>query len=143
MSIHSRHPRPRTRGTCAAFLLSAVVVAVPRVAAGQINDKVTICHIPPGNPANLHEIVVGAAAVPAHLAHGDFLTGSCMCSSQEGALCGVPNQPPCCGGLNCVGGTCEPAGLAGMPLGGACTSEGQCGLNQCVFLGPDDGVCGG
>jgi hypothetical protein len=40
------------------------------------NDKVTICHIPPGNPGNAHEIVVSANAVPAHLAHGDYL-GSC------------------------------------------------------------------
>src|SRR5205814_9936765 len=52
MSIHSRHPRPRTRETCAAFLVSAAVVAVPRIAAGQIDDKVTICHISPGNQTN-------------------------------------------------------------------------------------------
>jgi hypothetical protein len=38
--------------------------------------KVTICHIPPGNPNNAHTITVGAPAVPAHLAHGDTL-GSC------------------------------------------------------------------
>lgn len=35
--------------------------------------KVAVCHIPPGNPANAHTIVVGAAAVKAHLAHGDYL----------------------------------------------------------------------
>lgn len=35
------------------------------------SDKVTICHIPPGNPANAHEITVDSSAVPAHLAHGD------------------------------------------------------------------------
>jgi len=40
------------------------------------NDKVTICHRPPGNPSNEHTITVGASAVPAHLAHGDHL-GSC------------------------------------------------------------------
>ena len=39
-------------------------------------EKVTICHIPPGNPENAHEITVGAPAVPAHLAHGDNV-GSC------------------------------------------------------------------
>jgi hypothetical protein len=38
--------------------------------------KVTICHIPPGNPDNAHTITVGAPAVPAHLAHGDTL-GPC------------------------------------------------------------------
>lgn len=40
------------------------------------NSKVTICHIPPGNPSNLHTITVGASAVPAHIAHGDYL-GAC------------------------------------------------------------------
>jgi hypothetical protein len=38
--------------------------------------KVVICHIPPGNPGNFHTIVVSAAAVPAHLDHGDYL-GAC------------------------------------------------------------------
>lgn len=41
-----------------------------------IEDQVTICHIPPGNPDNAHTIVVGAPAVDAHLAHGDF-EGEC------------------------------------------------------------------
>lgn len=39
-------------------------------------SKVTICHIPPGNPAAQHTISVSSSAVPAHLAHGDYL-GSC------------------------------------------------------------------
>ncbi len=42
---------------------------------GEIDEDasfVTICHIPPGNTGNAHTITVGAAAVPAHLAHGDF-----------------------------------------------------------------------
>lgn len=46
------------------------------VAAGGGEEKVTICHRPPGNPENEHTIVVGAPAVPAHLAHGDDL-GEC------------------------------------------------------------------
>jgi hypothetical protein len=40
--------------------------------------KVTICHIPPGNPSNAHEICVDYHAVDAHLAHGDKL-GPCYC----------------------------------------------------------------
>ena len=39
-------------------------------------DKVTLCHIPPGNPDNKKTITVGASAVDAHLAHGDTL-GPC------------------------------------------------------------------
>ncbi|MDB5105419.1 MAG: hypothetical protein JWP91_3108 [Fibrobacteres bacterium] len=41
-------------------------------------DKVEICHIPPGNPGNAKTLSVGAPAVKAHLAHGDYL-GTCSC----------------------------------------------------------------
>jgi glucose/arabinose dehydrogenase len=39
-------------------------------------ERVTVCHIPPGNDRIQRTIVVGASAVPAHLAHGDHL-GAC------------------------------------------------------------------
>lgn len=39
-------------------------------------EKVTICHIPPGNPANAHSITVGEPALSAHMAHGDT-DGAC------------------------------------------------------------------
>jgi len=42
---------------------------------GQV--KVTICHIPPGNPDNPQTITVGQPAVNPHLAHGDTL-GICI-----------------------------------------------------------------
>ncbi len=48
------------------------------------NHKITICHIPPGNPANAHSITVSINALDAHLAHGDFV-GSCN---------GTPPPPP-------------------------------------------------
>lgn len=38
--------------------------------------KVTICHIPPGNPNAARSICVGKLALKAHLAHGDFI-GAC------------------------------------------------------------------
>ncbi|MFD2541630.1 hypothetical protein ACFSSB_04800 [Lacinutrix gracilariae] len=41
-----------------------------------LNQKVTICHIPPGNPSNLHKITVSVNALQAHLAHGDLI-GAC------------------------------------------------------------------
>lgn len=40
-------------------------------------NKVVICHIPPGNPCNKLEITVAASAVPEQLAHGDYL-GECQ-----------------------------------------------------------------
>lgn len=39
--------------------------------------KVTICHLPPGNPENAQSLTIGAAAVRAHLDHGDIL-GACV-----------------------------------------------------------------
>ena len=48
------------------------------------DGRVTICHVPPGNPDNAHTITVDANAVAAHLAHGD-LCGSC---EDDGLLLG-------------------------------------------------------
>ncbi len=39
-------------------------------------EKVTVCHMPPGNPGNAHTITIGAPAVEAHLSHGD-VPGNC------------------------------------------------------------------
>lgn len=52
------------------------------MAPNRSGSKVTICHIPPGNPANAQTIVVGAAAVKAHLAHGDK-PGACTEDSES------------------------------------------------------------
>lgn len=55
------------------------------------NKKVMICHIPPGNPANAHTIVVSKNAVRAHLAHGDVL-GACGCDDEGGPGNGGPGN---------------------------------------------------
>src|SRR5690606_21973966 len=39
-------------------------------------EKVSVCHVPPGNSAKGHTITVGSPALEAHLAHGDVL-GEC------------------------------------------------------------------
>jgi len=40
------------------------------------NDKVDICHLPPGNPNNPQTLNVNVNAVKSHLAHGDWI-GDC------------------------------------------------------------------
>jgi hypothetical protein len=55
-----------------------VNVVDPRACDPADTKKTTVCHIPPGNPANAHTICVGNDAVPAHLDHGDFV-GTCIC----------------------------------------------------------------
>jgi hypothetical protein len=44
---------------------------------------VTICHIPPGNPSNAHTITISVNALPAHLAHGDYI-GACAGNGGSG-----------------------------------------------------------
>ena len=51
---------------------------------GNNDKKVTICHIPPGNPSAAHNITISVNALPAHLGHGDT----------EGACPSVPPPPP-------------------------------------------------
>lgn len=45
-------------------------------------QKVEVCHIPPDDPENAHEINVNEKALPAHLAHGDIL-GACPRTAAE------------------------------------------------------------
>ncbi len=42
-----------------------------------LSGKMTICHIPPGNPENSHTLEIDGSAWPAHEAHGDTL-GACQ-----------------------------------------------------------------
>ena len=58
------------------------VVDVVSVCSTSKNQKVQVCHIPPGNTANSNEICVSTNAVGAHLAHGDHL-GYCDNPCQE------------------------------------------------------------
>jgi hypothetical protein len=95
------------------------------------SGNITICHVPPGNPANAHTIVVGGPAWNGHRNHvGDSL-GPCEGGGQpdagvppgdggtsqpdagtsdpicapEGAMCG--DGVACCDGLECEGGYCQ------------------------------------
>jgi hypothetical protein len=73
--------RKSLAGLAAAIFFLSVLLFAGSLMAGNGQQKVTICHVPPGNPDNAHEITVGAPAVPAHLAHGDFL-GTCECTGE-------------------------------------------------------------
>jgi hypothetical protein len=46
------------------------------------SSHVRICHVPPGNPGNAHNITVGASAIDAHLRHGDYL-GECRSERRD------------------------------------------------------------
>jgi hypothetical protein len=46
-------------------------------------DRVTVCHLPPGNPEGRHSLVISKNALAAHLAHGDVL-GACEAQTPKG-----------------------------------------------------------
>ena len=60
------------------LLLAVAVIACPTglYAQGNGQQKVVVCHIPSGNPANGQTLTLPEPAVDAHLAHGDRL-GAC------------------------------------------------------------------
>lgn len=127
VSNPSRGNNSDDTGTCDDSGLS------PDAGASDPGHHVTICHFPPGNPANAHTIRVGAPAVPAHLAHGDHLgpcgPGEGRCGRDggqqdggnphdggqpDGGMCLPQNAhcdagtPPCCSPLSCSNGICSP-----------------------------------
>ncbi len=53
------------------------VAAAPPNPEDPDTSKVTLCHVPRGNPAAAHVITVGARAVAAHLRHGDSISTTC------------------------------------------------------------------
>ncbi|MES2589619.1 MAG: hypothetical protein V4622_11620 [Bacteroidota bacterium] len=54
------------KGVIGVGLLTFVLLS-----AQSEDKKVTLCHIPPGNPSNNHLISISANAVDEHLHHGD------------------------------------------------------------------------
>jgi len=81
----------------------------------QNTKKTTICHIPPGNPANAHTLCVGNPAVAAHLRnHGDYL-GACVveteCPPPPSGTGGAPGSS----GTPGTGGTPADAGVVIVP----------------------------
>ena len=101
-------------------------------ALGMGTQKVTICHIPPGNPANAHTITIGAPGVPAHLAHGDHL-GACLPAEQD--------PPPPCQSVNPDPVSPDPNGAPGggggsTDCGTGCMSSTSDGTTSVYKPGP-------
>ncbi|WP_426756795.1 hypothetical protein [Myxococcus sp. Y35] len=112
--------------------------------------KITICHYPPGNPANAHTLSVGAPAWPAHERHGDTL-GPCEWSGEPDAGSGEEPGGEAPGGEEPGGeepGGEEPGGEepgGGEPDGGAptCAPIGEtCGDEASCCFGLMCGVDG-
>jgi hypothetical protein len=95
-----------------------------RACAPGDTKKTTICHVPPGNPANAHTLCIGNAAVPHHLAnHPDYL-GPCKPDIPCPPTTPPPGPPPGGGGGGAGGG-----GMGGgdMATGGSTGGGGATG----------------
>ena len=83
------------------------------------NEKVEICHIPPGNPENFNTIYVKNNEVDDHLSHGDFL-GACENNCDK--VCPTDNK--------CLNSVCNENGCL-PPLVVDCESGDLCILDSC------------
>ncbi|WP_375760325.1 hypothetical protein [Corallococcus exercitus] len=106
------------------------------------DGRITLCHIPPGNPANAHTITVGAPAGAAHLRHGDRL-GACDGETPTDGGTSEPDggssEPD--GGSTTDGGSGGDvdAGPVCIPQGGECSTEGE--VSCCESLACQEGQC--
>jgi hypothetical protein len=108
-------------------------------APGSSSEKLSVCHVPTGNPANAHTIAIGAAALPAHLAHGDAEGPCAPVCRNDGTACG--DSAECCNGL-CSDGVCAtPCAEVGSTCGGnsQCCS-GVCEGGTCITPCTEDGA---
>ena len=91
--------------------------------SAQAEEQIEICHHPPGDPSAGEDITVGAAALPAHLAHGDT-EGTCSkvcvkgeCCSEDPLLASTCICPCGIEGKYCVNGvTCVEAYYFNLPM---------------------------
>jgi hypothetical protein len=114
----------RSTLTLATVVALACLISLD-AAVAQSDKRVTICHVPPGNPSNQHTISVGEPAVSAHLAHGDAL-GPCS------AGCG--SDPSVCDDRDaCTSDFCTEDGQCGHEFV-SCDDDNACTLDWCDAL---------
>lgn len=107
--------------------MTAVLILALSVLSCNKNNKVSICHIPPGNPANKTNMQVSPAALAAHKAHGDYL-GTCTEKVDPCDACYASYQD--C--LESAGGNkkemlnCEAAYKKCTELAGPCEPKNPC-----------------
>ncbi len=142
--------------TPAVLLLGLAWLATPALAG---NQKTTLCHVPPDNLLDAHEIVVSAKALEAHLRnHPGDQEGTCQqgCADASGCddasvctidrcnpdgTCDYSQRVDCADGNACTDDFCDPqTGCANPPVadavdcddGNACSSADVCEGGACT-----------
>jgi hypothetical protein len=126
--------------SCTVGLIAVLALSSTEAWAGKNGNsggggKVCLCHVPPGNPGNAHEICVGAPAVQAHLGHGDYL-GECTSASSD--VCGGASGATCPTGQFCKRdeGFCSNAAegtCAAFPASCPTTAAPVCGCDSVTY----------
>ena len=129
------------------FLAVCVVTFGGHIAVAASQPKVTICHFPPGNPANVQVITVGAPAVAAHVSnHNDAVcpvgdSNCCFGGSDPSTCTNFASDVNNCGGCGVVCSTGQ------VCTSGTCTTvcgEGETSCDGvCVNENTDPNNCGG
>jgi hypothetical protein len=126
-------------------LLGGVLATLGARKAWAANDQVTICHVPPGNPQNVHAITVSSNAIPAHLKHGDTTCtpgneDCCFNASTSSAVCtNFETDVANCGACGHACGQCA----TGCSGGECVCNTFTCGVNFAVQCGTGaSGFCG-
>ena len=77
-----RKPKSLMKNTLSRIVMTTALVVVSALFSSftnTANDKITICHIPPGNVDNCHEITISMNALQTHLNHHDTF----YCSNED------------------------------------------------------------
>jgi hypothetical protein len=139
---------PKYLVLAALFVVPACVEDAPDTGletAELAQAKITICHLPPGNPANAQTITVGEPAVRAHLAHGDAIGACAPACVPVAEVCGDALDNDCDGVID-DGCVCTPGSQSECYTGPAGTSGvGACGpgLQTCNASGTGYDACTG
>lgn len=101
------------------------------------NNKVTVCHIPPGNPENAHDICINKNAVESHLDHGDYL-GPCFTVTCDGDGDGGGCCFPGVNTDNTLTGDGNPDNELSVNISNDANNQLTLGTDGALYAGPDD-----